>query len=129
MLDFEQSANLEVFVGQEFRKSFNWTYVLRIDLLSLKYAYLHAKCRTISGGGILGAYFIFRSMLVPIRPQVPGLIEIGPAIGLELGVDIDLSSGLNFTYGAAAQVCPLFSASTWWYSSFSLDTKRHICIG
>lgn len=28
VLEFEQSANLEVFVGQEFRRSLNWTYVL-----------------------------------------------------------------------------------------------------
>ena len=44
-------------------------------------------------------------MLVLIRFQIAGLIHISPAIGLELGVDIDLSAELNFTYGATAQVC------------------------
>ena len=73
--------------------------------VSLEHAKFCWKYPENSDAGAFGGFSTFRMMLVLIRFQIAGLIHISPAIGLELGVDIDLSAELNFTYGATAQVC------------------------
>lgn len=44
-------------------------------------------------------------MFDPLSLQFGTLVEIGPAIGLQLMWDFDVSANLNFTYGATAHVC------------------------
>ena len=35
---------------------------------------------------------------------MPNLITIGPAVGVELGIGLNVSGALNFSFGAMAQV-------------------------
>lgn len=38
--------------------------------------------------------------------NIPSLIDLGPAIGLEIAFEMDIQGSINFTYGAKGKVRP-----------------------
>ncbi|GJE85183.1 hypothetical protein PsYK624_012610 [Phanerochaete sordida] len=48
----------------------------------------------------------YKIIEVPVAPAliVPSLIDLGPAVGLEIAFELDLASSINFTFGATAHV-------------------------
>lgn len=67
--------------------------------LKVSHSFLATSTPPLSNGN-LGS-----SVLIAAFPsQIPDLIDIGPAVGIEIAFNLDITTSINFTYGATGQV-------------------------
>ena len=109
-MDLEQPIDLEVSLGQSFSHAINFTCVLSISCLSPALTDGTTELFKYPSLGSSYVYHwqaVFSAYEILTRHQVANIVNIGPSVGVELGLGLDVEAALNFTLGASAQVSDL----------------------
>jgi len=57
-------------------------------------------------GSELQSEATYKVLWIPVAPalDIPSLVDLGPAIGIEIGFELDIAANINFTFGAKGHI-------------------------